>query len=30
VNIAPDLMAKRDIIQNAIDLYAGLASGHRR
>ncbi len=24
VNIAPDLLAKRDIIQNAIDLYAGL------
>ena len=23
VNIAPDLMAKRDIIQNAIDLFAG-------
>ena len=27
VNIAPDLMAKRDIIQNAIDLYAGLELG---
>ena len=27
VNIAPDLMAKRDIIQNAIDLYAGLGFG---
>ena len=27
VNIAPDLMAKRDIIQNAIDLYAGLGTG---
>ena len=27
VNIAPDLMAKRDIIQNAIDLYAGLGLG---
>ena len=24
VNIAPDLVAKRDIVQNAIDLYAGL------
>jgi phosphate acetyltransferase len=27
VNIAPDLMAQRDIIQNAIDLYAGLGLG---
>jgi phosphate acetyltransferase len=27
VNIAPDLPAKRDIIQNAIDLYAGLGFG---
>ena len=27
VNIAPDLMAKRDIIQNAINLYAGLGLG---
>jgi phosphate acetyltransferase len=27
VNIAPDLMAKRDIIQNAIDLYVGLGLG---
>ncbi len=27
VNIAPDLMAKRDIIQNAIDLYIGLGLG---
>jgi phosphate acetyltransferase len=27
VNIAPDLMAKRDIIQNAIELYAGLGLG---
>jgi phosphate acetyltransferase len=27
VNISPDLMAKRDIIQNAIDLYAGLGLG---
>jgi phosphate acetyltransferase len=27
VNISPDLMAKRDIIQNAIDLYAGLGFG---
>ena len=27
VNIAPDLDAKRDIIQNAIDLYAGLGLG---
>jgi phosphate acetyltransferase len=27
VNIAPDLMAKRDIIQNAIDLYTGLGLG---
>ena len=27
VNIAPDLMAKRDIIQNAIDLYVGLELG---
>jgi len=27
VNIAPDLNAKRDIIQNAIDLYAGLGFG---
>jgi phosphate acetyltransferase len=27
VNIAPDLTAKRDIIQNAIDLYTGLGLG---
>ena len=27
VNIAPDLLAKRDIVQNAIDLYAGLGFG---
>ena len=27
VNIAPDLMAKRDIVQNAIDLYRGLGLG---
>jgi phosphate acetyltransferase len=27
VNIAPDLLAKRDIIQNAIDLYSGLGLG---
>jgi len=27
VNITPDLMAKRDIIQNAIDLFAGLGLG---
>jgi phosphate acetyltransferase len=27
VNIAPDLKAKRDIVQNAIDLYAGLGLG---
>jgi len=27
VNIAPDLLSKRDIIQNAIDLYAGLGLG---
>src|SRR4029077_7425584 len=27
VNIAPDLISKRDIIQNAIDLYAGLGVG---
>jgi phosphate acetyltransferase len=27
VNIAPDLMAKRDIIQNAIDLYIALGLG---
>ena len=27
VNIAPDLMAKRDIIQNAIDLFIGLGLG---
>lgn len=27
VNIAPDLMAKRDIIQNAIDLYTALDLG---
>jgi len=27
VNIFPDLMAKRDIVQNAIDLYAGLGLG---
>ena len=30
VNIAPDLKAKRDIIQNAIDLYAGLGFGRPR
>ena len=30
VNIAPDLLAKRDIIQNAIDLYAGLGLAHPR
>jgi phosphate acetyltransferase len=30
VNIAPDLMAKRDIIQNAIDLYRGLGLGTPR
>jgi phosphate acetyltransferase len=30
VNIAPDLMAKRDIIQNAIDLYAALGLGTPR
>ena len=30
VNIAPDLPAKRDIIQNAIDLYAGLGLAHLR
>ncbi len=30
VNIAPDLMAKRDIIQNAIDLYVGLGLGTPR
>jgi phosphate acetyltransferase len=30
VNIAPDLQAKRDIIQNAIDLYAGLGLGTPR
>jgi phosphate acetyltransferase len=27
VNIGPDLLVKRDIIQNAIDLYAGLGLG---
>jgi phosphate acetyltransferase len=27
VNIFPDLIAKRDIVQNAIDLYAGLGLG---
>lgn len=27
VNIAPDLLAKRDIVQNAIDLYAGIGLG---
>ncbi|MBY0225102.1 MAG: phosphate acetyltransferase [Hyphomicrobium sp.] len=27
VNIFPDLMAKRDIVQNAIDLYRGLGLG---
>jgi phosphate acetyltransferase len=27
VNIAPDLMAKRDIVQNAIDLFVGLGLG---
>lgn len=27
VNIAPDLMAKRDIVQNAIDLYTALGLG---
>jgi len=27
VNIAPDLLAKRDIVQNAIDLFAGLGLG---
>jgi phosphate acetyltransferase len=27
VNIAPDLMAKRDIVQNAIDLFAALGLG---
>jgi phosphate acetyltransferase len=27
VNIAPDLMAKRDIVQNAIDLFVGLGIG---
>lgn len=27
VNIAPDLMAKRDIVQNAIDLFTGLGLG---
>jgi len=27
VNIFPDLMAKRDIVQNAIDLYQGLGLG---
>lgn len=30
VNIAPDLQAKRDIVQNAIDLYAGLGLGRPR
>jgi phosphate acetyltransferase len=27
VNIAPDLLAKRDIVQNAIDLYTGIGFG---
>ena len=27
VNIAPDLMAKRDIVQNAVDLYTALGLG---
>jgi phosphate acetyltransferase len=27
VNISPDLVSKRDIVQNAIDLYAGLGLG---
>jgi phosphate acetyltransferase len=27
VNITPDLLSKRDIVQNAIDLYAGLGLG---
>jgi len=27
VNIAPDLVSKRDIVQNAIDLYTGLGLG---
>ena len=30
VNIAPDLMAKRDIVQNAIDLYVALGLGKPR
>lgn len=30
VNIFPDLMAKRDIVQNAIDLYQGLGLGSPR
>jgi len=30
VNIFPDLMAKRDIVQNAIDLFAGLGLGTPR
>jgi phosphate acetyltransferase len=30
VNIAPDLQAKRDIVQNAIDLFAGLGLGTPR
>jgi phosphate acetyltransferase len=30
VNIAPDLQAKRDIVQNAIDLYVGLGLGTPR
>jgi phosphate acetyltransferase len=30
VNIFPDLMAKRDIVQNAIDLYQGLGLGTPR
>jgi phosphotransacetylase/acyl dehydratase len=30
VNIAPDLDAKRDIVQNAIDLYVGLGLGTPR
>ncbi|MBO1325256.1 bifunctional enoyl-CoA hydratase/phosphate acetyltransferase [Acetobacter sp. TBRC 12305] len=30
INIAPDLMAKRDIVQNAIDLHVGLGLGTPR
>ena len=30
VNIAPDLEAKHDIVQNAIDLYAGMGLGNFR